>query len=95
MNDIDDIDDIDESTLVLGIERGCTRPQRRWCSAATTWCPTWCRPRSICTPTSRRGPEIPSRAHLDVLNPVMARTIVEAGVNKQRMDAVACTVGPG
>ena len=40
-------------------------------------------------------PEIASRAHLDVLNPVIARTIVEAGVDEQRIDAVACTIGPG
>jgi len=40
-------------------------------------------------------PEIASRAHLDVLNPVIARAIVEAGIDEQRIDAVACTVGPG
>ena len=36
-----------------------------------------------------------SRAHLDLLNPVIARAIVEAGVDEQRIDAVACTIGPG
>lgn len=40
-------------------------------------------------------PEIASRAHLDVLNPVVARAIVEAGVDEARIDAVACTIGPG
>lgn len=40
-------------------------------------------------------PEIASRAHLDVLNPVVRRAIVEAGVDPQRIDAVAATVGPG
>jgi N6-L-threonylcarbamoyladenine synthase len=40
-------------------------------------------------------PEVASRAHLDVLNPVIARAIVEAGVDESRIDAVACTVGPG
>ncbi len=40
-------------------------------------------------------PEIASRAHLDLLNPVIARAIVEAGVDDDRIDAVACTVGPG
>jgi N6-L-threonylcarbamoyladenine synthase len=40
-------------------------------------------------------PEIASRAHLEVLNPVVARAIVEAGVDESRIDAVACTVGPG
>jgi N6-L-threonylcarbamoyladenine synthase len=40
-------------------------------------------------------PEIASRAHLEALNPVIARAIVEAGVDEQRIDAVACTYGPG
>ena len=40
-------------------------------------------------------PEIASRAHLDLLNPMIARAIVEAGVPESRIDAVACTIGPG
>jgi N6-L-threonylcarbamoyladenine synthase len=40
-------------------------------------------------------PEIASRAHLELLNPVIARAIVEAGVDDCRIDAVAATVGPG
>jgi N6-L-threonylcarbamoyladenine synthase len=40
-------------------------------------------------------PEVASRAHLDLLNPVIARAFVEAGVDDRRVDAVACTVGPG
>ena len=40
-------------------------------------------------------PEIASRAHLELLNPVIARAIVEAGVDDARIDAVAATVGPG
>lgn len=40
-------------------------------------------------------PEIASRAHLELLNPVIARAIVEAGVEERRIDAVACTIGPG
>jgi N6-L-threonylcarbamoyladenine synthase len=38
-------------------------------------------------------PEIASRAHVEVLNPVIAEALVEAGV--ERPDAVAATVGPG
>ncbi|MBI4883505.1 MAG: tRNA (adenosine(37)-N6)-threonylcarbamoyltransferase complex transferase subunit TsaD [Actinobacteria bacterium] len=40
-------------------------------------------------------PEIASRAHLELLNPMIARAVVEAGVSEQRIDAVACTIGPG
>src|SRR4051812_43837390 len=38
-------------------------------------------------------PELASRAHVEVLNPVVAEALVEAGVEKP--DAVAATVGPG
>jgi N6-L-threonylcarbamoyladenine synthase len=40
-------------------------------------------------------PEIASRAHLEHLNPVVARAIVEAGIDESRIDVVAATVGPG
>jgi N6-L-threonylcarbamoyladenine synthase len=40
-------------------------------------------------------PEIASRAHLELVVPVVARAVVEAGVAEHRIDAVAATVGPG
>ena len=40
-------------------------------------------------------PEVASRAHLELLNPVTARAIVEAGVPDGGIGAVACTIGPG
>jgi len=40
-------------------------------------------------------PEIASRAHLELLNPVIARAIVEAGIDESRIDAIAATIGPG
>jgi N6-L-threonylcarbamoyladenine synthase len=40
-------------------------------------------------------PEIASRAHLELIVPVIARAIVEAGIEDSRVDAVAATVGPG
>jgi N6-L-threonylcarbamoyladenine synthase len=40
-------------------------------------------------------PEIASRAHVDLVVPVLARAIVEAGIEDARIDAVAATVGPG
>jgi N6-L-threonylcarbamoyladenine synthase len=40
-------------------------------------------------------PEIASRAHLELVVPVIARAIVEAGIQDSRVDAVAATVGPG
>jgi N6-L-threonylcarbamoyladenine synthase len=40
-------------------------------------------------------PEIASRAHVELLPSVVAEAIVEAGVQEERVDAVAATVGPG
>ncbi len=40
-------------------------------------------------------PEIASRAHNELIIPVVARAMVEAGVDGDRIDAVAATTGPG
>ena len=40
-------------------------------------------------------PEVASRAHLESINPVVRRAIDDAGIDEQRIDAIACTVGPG
>jgi N6-L-threonylcarbamoyladenine synthase len=40
-------------------------------------------------------PEIASRAHVQLLMPVLAEVLVEAGIDGDGVDAVAATVGPG
>ncbi|QGG93906.1 tRNA (adenosine(37)-N6)-threonylcarbamoyltransferase complex transferase subunit TsaD [Actinomarinicola tropica] len=40
-------------------------------------------------------PEIASRAHVELLTPVVAEAMLSAGVEPHDLDAVACTVGPG
>jgi len=40
-------------------------------------------------------PEIASRAHVELLTPVIAQALVEAGIDDRNLDAVAATVGPG
>ena len=40
-------------------------------------------------------PELASRAHVELLIPVIAEALLEAGVEDSRTDAVAATVGPG
>ena len=40
-------------------------------------------------------PEIASRAHVEMLTPVLAQALVEAGTADDEIDAVAATVGPG
>jgi N6-L-threonylcarbamoyladenine synthase len=40
-------------------------------------------------------PEIAGRAHLDLLNPVIAQAIRESGIDEGRINAIAATHGPG
>jgi N6-L-threonylcarbamoyladenine synthase len=40
-------------------------------------------------------PEIASRAHLELIVPVVANAVVEAGIDDTDVDVVAATVGPG
>jgi len=40
-------------------------------------------------------PEVASRAHVELLMPVVAQALVEAGVDDAEIDAVAATHGPG
>jgi N6-L-threonylcarbamoyladenine synthase len=40
-------------------------------------------------------PEIASRAHTELLTPVVAESLVEAGLDGDGIDAVAATIGPG
>jgi N6-L-threonylcarbamoyladenine synthase len=40
-------------------------------------------------------PEIASRAHVELLVPVVAEAVVEAGITEDAIEAVAATVGPG
>ncbi len=87
---------VDESTLILGIETSCDET-----AAALVLGGSDVVSSVVSTQIDLHAdfggvvPEIASRAHLDVLNPTVARAIVEAGVDEQRIDAVACTIGPG
>ena len=87
---------IDERTLVLGIETSCDET-----AAALVMGGYDVVSSAVSTQVDLHAqfggvvPEIAGRAHLDLLNPMIARAIVEAGVEQDRIDAVACTVGPG
>ena len=87
---------VDESTLVLGIETSCDET-----AAALVMGGNDVVSNVVSTQIDLHAdfggvvPEIASRAHLDALNPVIARAIVEGGVDETRIDAIACTVGPG
>ncbi len=86
----------DESTLILGIETSCDETAAALVMGGNDVVSS--------VVSSQIGihagfggvvPEIASRAHLESLNPVVARAIVEAGVDERRIDAIACTNGPG
>ncbi|WP_116999289.1 tRNA (adenosine(37)-N6)-threonylcarbamoyltransferase complex transferase subunit TsaD [Desertimonas flava] len=87
---------IDENTVVLGIETSCDET-----AAAIVLGGSDIASSVVSSQIELHAafggvvPEVASRAHLDLLNPVVARAIVEAGVEESRIDAVACTVGPG
>jgi N6-L-threonylcarbamoyladenine synthase len=87
---------VDETTLVLGIETSCDET-----AAALVMGGYDVVSSAVSTQVDLHAqfggvvPEIAGRTHLDMLNPMIARAIVEAGVGAERIDAVACTVGPG
>lgn len=87
---------VNESTLVLGIETSCDET-----AAALVMGGHDVASSVVSSQVDLHAqyggvvPEIASRAHLDMLNPIVARAIIEAGVPETRIDAVACTVGPG
>jgi N6-L-threonylcarbamoyladenine synthase len=86
----------DESTVVLGIETSCDET-----AAALVMGGIDVLSSVVSSQVDLHAqyggvvPEIASRAHLELLNPVVARAIVEAGIDESRIDAVAATVGPG
>ncbi len=87
---------VDEATVVLGIETSCDETAagvvmggRDVLSSVVS--------SQIDLHAQFGGvvPEIASRAHVELLMPVVARAVVEAGIDERRIDAVAVTIGPG
>jgi tRNA N6-adenosine threonylcarbamoyltransferase len=87
---------VDHTTTVLGIETSCDETAAAVVTGA----------RSVLSSVvssqvdrhARYGgvvPEIASRAHVELLTPVVAQAMVEAGVGEDGIDVVAATVGPG
>ncbi|MBA3289332.1 MAG: tRNA (adenosine(37)-N6)-threonylcarbamoyltransferase complex transferase subunit TsaD [Acidimicrobiia bacterium] len=88
--------DVDGDTLILGIETSCDETAAALVMGGSDIVSTVVSSQ-VELHASFGGvvPEIASRAHLELLNPVIARAMVEAGVRDDRIDAVACTIGPG
>jgi N6-L-threonylcarbamoyladenine synthase len=83
-------------TVVLGIETSCDETAAAVVTDATSILSSVVS--SQIELHARFGgvvPEIASRAHVDLLIPVVAQSLVEAGLPDGGVDAVAATVGPG
>jgi N6-L-threonylcarbamoyladenine synthase len=87
---------VDEGTVVLGIETSCDET-----AAALVMGGDDVLSSVVSSQVDRHAqyggvvPEVASRAHLELVNPVIARAVVEAGIDEGRIDAVAATTGPG
>jgi len=81
---------------ILGIETSCDET-----AAAVVERATQVRSSVVASQIDRHAryggvvPEIASRAHVEMLTPVVAQALVEAGLADDEVDAVAATVGPG
>lgn len=87
---------VDEGTLVLGIETSCDETAAALVMGGDDVISSVVSSQiDLHADFGGVVPEVASRAHLESLNPVVARAIVEAGVDESRIDAVAVAVGPG
>jgi N6-L-threonylcarbamoyladenine synthase len=84
------------SDRILGIETSCDET-----AAAVVERATLVRSSVVASQIDRHAryggvvPEIASRAHVEMLTPVVAQALVEAAVADDEIDAVAATTGPG
>ncbi len=87
---------VDDATVVLGLETSCDET-----AAAVVMGGSDVLSSVVNTsieqhvPYGGVVPEIASRAHVELIAPVIAQAIEESGVTESRIDAVAATVGPG
>ena len=87
---------VDASTCILGIETSCDETAAAVVMGGTSVLSSVVS--SQVDLHARFGgvvPEIAGRAHVEMLTPVIAQAIVEAGIEDERIDGVGATVGPG
>jgi N6-L-threonylcarbamoyladenine synthase len=81
---------------ILGIETSCDETAAAVVEGGTTICSS-----VVASQADRHArfggvvPEVASRAHVEVITDVVARALVEAGLDFGELDAVAATIGPG
>ena len=87
---------IDDSTVLIGIETSCDETAASLVMGANDILSSVVSSSiSEHVPFGGVVPEIASRAHVELIAPVIAQAISEAGIPDSRIDAVAATVGPG
>ena len=87
---------VDERTVVLGIETSCDETASACVRGGTDVLSSVVS--SQVELHARYGgvvPEIASRAHSELIIPVTARALIEAGIDGDDVDVVAATTGPG
>ena len=87
---------VDKSTVVLGIETSCDETAAALVMGGNDVLSSVVA--SQLEVHARFGgvvPEIASRAHLEAITPVVDQALMKSGLNFDRVDAVAATVGPG
>jgi N6-L-threonylcarbamoyladenine synthase len=81
---------------ILGIETSCDETAAAVVEGGTTVCSS-----VVASQADRHArfggvvPEVASRAHVELITDVVARALVEAGLDFRELDAVAATIGPG
>lgn len=87
---------VDDSTVLIGIETSCDETAASLVMGGNDILSSVIST-SIAEHVPFGGvvPEIASRAHVELIAPVIAQAISEAGIPDSRIDAVAATVGPG
>jgi N6-L-threonylcarbamoyladenine synthase len=87
---------VNESTVVLGIETSCDETAAAVVMGGTDVLSSIVSSQiDIHAKFGGVVPEVASRAHLELIQPVVAEAIAGAGIAPERIDAVAVTVGPG
>ena len=86
----------DESTVVLGIETSCDETAAAVVMGGTDVLSSVVSSQiDIHAKFGGVVPEVASRAHLELMQPVIDEAIANAGIPAERIDAVAVTIGPG
>ena len=86
----------DESTVVLGVETSCDETAAAVVMGGTDVLSSVVSSQiDIHAKFGGVVPEVASRAHLELMQPVIDEAIANAGIPAERIDAVAVTIGPG